>query len=435
MTKNKFISYDKCISYLFNLERAGIKYDLKNIKTLLELLNNPQKYFKSIHVAGTNGKGSVSSVLNSVLIEKKIRTGLYTSPHLTDYRERILVNGEFISKKFILNFVNRLYSEIEKIKPSFFEVTTALAFEYFSYKKIEYAVIETGLGGRLDSTNIIKPVLSVITTISIDHVNFLGNTIKSITNEKGGIIKNSIPVVVGNVSEESAVILREIAKKNKSFIFFSGNQNVKLIEKTEEGSYFTVKNYVKKLFYPVIGKYQIKNLKTILTAAEVLNQTEKLNINIRTIRIALKNLKQNSKLHGRFELISQKPKTIIDVSHNLQSIKNIKENLKYFKYEKLFIVFAMMQDKYYGECVNELQKLKGVIILTKPEIKRAAEPEILLDSVRSSKSKFIIKSELENAIRYAKENANSNDMILVTGSFYLAGEFLSMHNKFNKSSQ
>ena len=197
MIKDKFRNYNKCIEYLFGLERAGIKYNLKNISSLLKYLKNPQRNFKSIHIAGTNGKGSVSSILNSVLIEKGFKTGIYTSPHIRDFRERILVNGKFISKKFILDFTNKIHPEIERIKPSFFEVTTAMAFEYFSQKKVDYAVVETGLGGRLDSTNVMMPVVSVITSIGIDHVEFLGKTIKKISYEKAGIIKKNTPVIVG----------------------------------------------------------------------------------------------------------------------------------------------------------------------------------------------------------------------------------------------
>jgi dihydrofolate synthase / folylpolyglutamate synthase len=433
LTKNKFSDYNKCISYLFNLERSGIKYDLKNIKTLLDLLNNPQNNFKSIHVAGTNGKGSVSSIINSMLIESGCSTGLYTSPHIRDFRERILVNGKFISRKFILNFVNRLFQDIEKINPSFFEITTAMAFEYFSSRKINYAVVETGLGGRLDSTNVIEPVVSVISTLSIDHIKFLGKSIEEITREKGGIIKNSVPLVVGNVPEVSAMILKKIAKKKKSKIIFADENNIEIIRKTESGFYFDFKKKFKRLFYPMVGDYQVSNLKTSLAAIEIISAKENIDFNYEITGRAFKNLKFNSKFYGRFELISMNPKIVIDVSHNEQAIKNIESNLRYFKYDKLLIIFGMMKDKDYKSSLRELQKLDAEIILTKPDFKRAAEPIELFNAVNGNKRKFILKDNLKNAFMYAEENSNPKDLILITGSFFLVSEFLALFNKYNKS--
>ena len=239
MPLNKFKNYNECISYLFNLERAGIKYDLKNITSLLNYLGNPQDKYPTIHIAGTNGKGSVSSVINSVLIESGCNSGLYTSPHITDFRERILVNGKFISKEFIIKSVNKLYPEIQKTGPSFFEVTTAIAFDYFRYMKVDVAVIETGLGGRLDSTNIINPVVSVITAISIDHTDMLGKTVEKITTEKGGIIKNNTPVVVGHIPLKSEKILKVIADKRNSEITIVRNGiGFSILCRNEKGFFF-----------------------------------------------------------------------------------------------------------------------------------------------------------------------------------------------------
>ena len=246
MPQNKFINYNKCISYLFNLERAGIKYDLKNITTLLNFLGNPQNQYPTVHIAGTNGKGSVSSIINSVLIESGYKSGLYTSPHITDFRERISVNGKLISKDFIISTVNKLYRLVQKTGPSFFEVTTAIAFEYFRYMKVDAAVIETGLGGRLDSTNVIKPVLSVITAISIDHTEMLGKSIEKITMEKGGIIKKNTPVIVGHVPVKSEKILKEIAaKKNSEITLIRNGKGFMIIDRKENGFYFSEEGFGK----------------------------------------------------------------------------------------------------------------------------------------------------------------------------------------------
>ncbi|HMS63999.1 MAG TPA: folylpolyglutamate synthase/dihydrofolate synthase family protein [Ignavibacteria bacterium] len=431
MIKNKFRNYNKCIEYLFGLERAGIKYDLKNIALLLKYLNIPEKKFKSIHIAGTNGKGSVSSILNSVLNEKGFKTGLYTSPHIKDFRERILVNGKYISKKFIIDFTNKLHDEIERIKPSFFEVTTAMAFEYFSNRKVDYAVVETGLGGRLDSTNVLIPVVSVITSICIDHVEFLGKTIKKISAEKAGIIKKNIPIVSGNVTAESEKIFRKTAKeKNSEIIFAEDNYRIDIKKKTERGFIFNAegngKNY-RNFYFPVIGDYQKHNIKTSLTALDIFCEKENIVIEENEIHNGLKNVKQNSNFHGRFELISEKPKIVIDVSHNLQGIENIPQNLKFFNYKALIIIFAMMNDKQYKESISELLKLKTKkIIFTKPDYKRSAEPDTLLNSVKGNESKIEARSTVKEAFEYAISLSKTNDLILVSGSFFLVSDLLKL---------
>ena len=430
--KNKFASFKECIPYLFNLERAGIKYDLKNISTLLRYLGNPQEKFKSIHIAGTNGKGSVSSMINSVLIEKGFKTGLYTSPHLIDFRERILVNGKQVQAKFILDIVNILYKEIERIKPSFFEVTTAMAFEYFKKRRVDYAVVETGLGGRLDSTNILNPVLSVITSLSIDHIEFLGNEIGKITYEKGGIIKKNVPVVTGNITGESEKILRKIAKDKNAEILFSSKKNIiKINKRTEKGLFFDVNNKYKNLFIPLIGDYQVNNIKTFFTAIEQLNKFEKTKINSAEIKKGFLNIRTNSNFYGRFDILSLRPKIIADVSHNLQAIKNIRNNLSYFKYKNLVVIFAMMQDKNYRECLNEIGKLNAKIILTRPDYKRSAEPSELLRAVKRNRSRFFIAEDLSIAVRTASETAKKDDLVLITGSFFLVGDYLKLKDKFN----
>lgn len=430
MIKNKFKGYKDCIEYLFRLERAGIKYDLKNIKSLLNYSGNPQKSFKSIHVAGTNGKGSVSSIINSFLIENGFKSGLYTSPHLIDFRERILVDGKFISRKFIVEFVTGLYKEIEKIKPSFFEVTTAMAFAYFKYKKADYAVIEAGLGGRLDSTNIITPRVSVITSISIDHTNFLGNTIESITKEKGGIIKEGVPAVIGNVPGISKYILKKIARDKNSGIVFSQRRNVIITKRTEKGFYFNSGIKLRNLFFPLTGDYQKNNIRTAHGVIDLIIDAEKIKPAGKIMSATFKNLKINSNFFGRFELVSTRPKIVIDVSHNPQALENVRSNLKYYKFNKLIVIFAMMQDKDYKVSVRILERLKAKIIFTKPSYYRFAETNDLFNSLKK-KSVHIIKDDLYDALLYARQNTGVNDMILVTGSFFLISDFMKLLNKTN----
>lgn len=424
-----FTDYNKTIDYLFKLERRGIKYNLNNIKTLLSFLGNPEKNFKSIHVAGTNGKGSVSSIINSILIEKGFRCGLYTSPHITDFRERILINGEWASKKFIIDFTNKINPLIKKIEPSFFEVATAMAFEYFSKKKVDYAVIETGLGGRLDSTNVLMPELSVITTIAIDHTDFLGNTIEKIAYEKAGIIKKNIPVVTGNLEPAALKEIKKKAEKTKSELINSSRKELTIRKRSENGIDFTFGN--QKFNFPEIGDYQLNNLRTALTAIKALTEKNKLSISKNIIQKGLSNIKINSNFYGRFDVIKQSPKIVTDVSHNEQAFENIEANLKYFNYKKLVIIFGMMKDKNYRKCLNILSKLDAKIILTRPLYPRAEEPHKLYEAVKI-KSKFIPVQNLNDAFSNALSLTDKNDMILVTGSFFLVSEFLESFNLFYK---
>lgn len=407
----KFTSYNKCVDYLFSLERAGIKYDLKNINLILDKLDHPERYFKAIHIAGTNGKGSVSSMINSVLMESGFKTGLYTSPHILDFRERILVNGKPISKKFIIEFTNKLIPLIEKINPSFFEVTTALAFEYFREKRVEFAVIEAGLGGRLDSTNVLKPIIEIITSISIDHTNFLGNTIEKITKEKAGIIKKNSVCVIGNVSAKSKNIIRQVCKKQDAKLIDSGKINI---------SNFKL---------PLIGNYQKHNLKTVATSLREISEQQKIPEIKTNIQKGLKNIVTNSNFHGRFELINNNPKIIIDVSHNEQSLKNLADNLKQVKYKKLYVIFGLMGDKQIAECTAQISKLKAEkIILTKPDYKRAAEPEMLAKFFKAKKN-VVLQNTLKKSYNFIKSALRKDDLLLVTGSFYVVSDFLKTYKK------
>jgi len=433
MNLDKFTNYNTALKYLYELERAGIKYDLSNIRKLLKILGNPHKNFKSVHIAGTNGKGSVSSIINSVLIEKGIRTGLYTSPHILDFRERILVNGKFISKKFILGFVNRMYDEIEKIKPSFYEVTTAMAFEYFSFMKMEISVIETGLGGRLDSTNIITPLISVITGISIDHIEYLGSSISSITREKGGIIKKKVPVVTGNLKPVSKKILSSIALEKNSPIYNSFKEkNYEIAERTETGFYFTLNKKKERYFFPVIGDYQIENICTAVNTLKIMKDTYGIAVDSDILKKGFQNIKINSGYKGRFEIVSEKtsdsPKLITDISHNVQGIKNIENNLKYFKFDKAVIIFGMMNDKNYKDCILELKRLNHHVIFTKPEYSRSAKPEDLYNVIKGNKEKFDHRKNFKEAYELALSMTKKNDLILITGSFFLVSDFLRLLN-------
>ncbi len=388
----------------------------------MKFLGNPEKKFKSVHIAGTNGKGSVASIINSVLLESGFKCGLYTSPHIKDFRERILLNGKMIDKKFVIEFTNKLNPLIKKISPSFFEVTTAMAFEYFAVNKVNYAVIEAGLGGRLDSTNILKPLISIITGISIDHREYLGDTIEDIAREKAGIIKNNIPVITGKLNPESKKIIHNIAKKKNSELFYSPEiTKIKITGKFEKG--FNLKYGSNEFYFPVIGDYQKINISTAITSLKVLLKRENRLFDKIILSKGLDNLVKNSNFYGRFQIVQERPKIIIDVSHNAEGIKNIKNNLKYVKYRKLYIIFGMMKDKEYRKCLRELEKLGGFVILTKPKYKRALEPEEMYKIIGNN-SKCIVIKDVKKAYKYAMNMAGKDDAVLITGSFYLVGEAL-----------
>jgi dihydrofolate synthase/folylpolyglutamate synthase len=427
LAKDKFDSYSQCIEYLFNLERRGIKYDLKNIRSLLSILDNPERSYKTIHVAGTNGKGSVSSIIYSYLVESGVRAGLNTSPHIRDFRERIICGRKMITRNYILGYVNRMYEHIENIKPSFFEATTAMAFEYFRDCGVETAVIETGLGGRLDSTNVVNPIVSVITGISIDHVNFLGNTIEGIAGEKAGIIKKGKPVVIGKLPVEAKSIIIAKAKKEKAKLIDSWKSvEGKIIERNENGFSFSLGDINETFSIPEIGDFQLINIKTAYSTLRIICEEQGILFDTDTFSKSLTNISRNSRLHGRFELISRKPMIVIDVSHNLEAIKNLKQNLRFFRYRKLFVIMGMMHDKDYCSCIREIGKLDCRVILTRPKYSRAADPNVMMNCIKGNHKKFRVHQELKEAVNSVLAEMNQDDILIVTGSFFLAGEFLEL---------
>ena len=432
----KFTDYNTCLDWLFGLERAGIKYDLNNITALLEFLGNPQDSFKSIHIAGTNGKGTVASVINSMLIQAGKSTGLYTSPHILDFRERVIVNGSMISKKFVIDFTNRLVPLIEKIKPSFYEVNTAMAFEYFKFKRVEYGVVETGLGGRLDSTNIITPIISIITSISIEHTDYLGDTIEKIAFEKAGIIKKGIPCVVGKLTPAALDVVKQRAEELNAPLTIASQVAKAEIEKYgSNGFTFSLSDESKTLTglkFPVQGDYQKLNIATSYAAMKIISKNDGISLTDRIIKKGFSNLISNSLFHGRFQFIRHKPKIIIDVSHNPQALSNLFESLKNVKYDKLYVLFGLLSDKDHKACIEQIEKLKGDVVLTKPNYKRAAEPVDLFDHI-TKKNMFVVIEDFQLAVSYIKDKINKNDLLLVTGSFFMVSDFLRLVNKYYKS--
>ena len=421
------MTYKESIGYLYKFEKFGIKYNLENIRNILNKMGNPQNDFLSYHIAGTNGKGTVSALLNSFLVESGFKVGLYTSPHISDFRERILVCGKMISEKYVSDFLTKYKPIFDKIKPTFFEIATAMAFRYFSDKKVRYAVIETGMGGRLDSTNIITPEVSIITGISYDHMQYLGDTLEKIAYEKAGIIKENIPVIHCHMKKNVEKVISDRAKEKHSREIISDKEiKINITKKASDGMTFNIKSKfcdISNIKTPLIGDFHIPNFSNALAAYFHTQQ----NVNKSIIKQGFRNVITNSGYHGRFEIIGRKPLMILDVAHNPEGIKDLNSNLEYLNYKRLFIVFGMMKDKDYGKCIRMLEQIDADIILTRPDYERAAAAEELYAEAKN-KFRFIIRDDVRFAAAYVLGKARPQDAILVTGSFYLISDFLKAIN-------
>ncbi len=432
------MNYSQTLDYLFNklpmfshIGSAAIKKDLTNTLLLCEALDNPQNKFKTIHVAGTNGKGSTSHSLAAILQKSGYKTGLYTSPHLIDFRERIKVDGHICDEEFVIDFTQKVIPLIDKIEPSFFEITVAMAFYYFAQQRVDVAVIEVGLGGRLDSTNIIHPELCIITNIGLDHTAMLGNDLQSIAHEKAGIIKQNVPVIIGEYLAVTKSVFIEKARienapivfaEDKRAVLSSNSHNNQLNVLVEHKESTHQDNYLLDL----AGLYQSKNLLAVL---ETVTQLQKIGFNIEPniVKDALNNVKNLTGLHGRWELIELNPTLIVDVGHNEDGIKQVVAQLAQCSYQKLHIVIGMAKDKAIDK-VLALLPLDASYYFTKAQIPRAlpeAELKAMAIKYQLNGNEF---STVNEAVLAAKSNSNSNDMILVCGSVFVVGEFLSTKN-------
>jgi len=426
------MNYQQTIEYLFSrlpmysrIGAAAFKKDLTNTIILCEHLGNPHHKFKSIHIAGTNGKGSVSHMLAAILQTAGYRTGLYTSPHLKDFRERIKMNGDEINEKFIIDFTEKIKPLIEEIEPSFFEITVAMAFDYFDQQKVDIAIIEVGLGGRFDSTNIITPELSVITNIGWDHMNILGNSLEKIAFEKAGIIKANVPVVVGETIPETNSIFKKIAYEKKAPVHLATQQrNVAgwkwekhelIVEIAEQG-----KTDHKKYHLDLPGIYQSKNLLTVLEVCSVLKDLG-YEIDENEIREGLQKTKKMTGLHGRWEVIHENPTIVLDVGHNEDGIKQIIQQIELTTHHDLHIIIGMVKDKEIDKVLSLLPHSANYYF-TQAHIPRALPAETLKEKAQKFNLKGKSAPDVNEAIKEAKSKAHKDDLILVCGSVFLVGE-------------
>ncbi|MEP6684411.1 MAG: folylpolyglutamate synthase/dihydrofolate synthase family protein [Parafilimonas sp.] len=426
------MSYENTLKYLYEhlpmfsrIGAAAYKTDISNTKQLCASLGNPQTKFKSIHIAGTNGKGSVSHMLAAILQTAGYKTGLYTSPHLKDFRERIKINGEICSKDFIVDFTDKIKPQIEKLEPSFFEITVAMAFDYFEQREIDIAVIETGLGGRLDSTNVITPELSIITNIGWDHMNILGDTLEKIAFEKAGIIKQNIPAIIGEVISETKHVFDECAKeKNAALIYAQQNFYVQDFSyqhhqlKAEVVDKRKNEHHVYNLDLP--GVYQIKNIISVLEAVHQL-QIQGWKIEQSHVDNALKKVKHLTGLHGRWEKIKDDPTVIVDVAHNVDGIKQLMEQIELVSYNELHLVIGFVKDKDITNILALLPKTANYYF-TKAQIPRALNENDLKILAEKNDLKGKTFADVNIALKETLTHANKDDLILIFGSVFLVGE-------------
>ena len=406
------MNYHETINWMFNqlpmyqLQGASAyKKDLTNTHLLIAHLDNPQEKIKCIHVGGTNGKGSTSHMLASILQEADYKVGLYTSPHLKDFRERIKINGKDISEEFVTDFINEHKSFFESNDMSFFEMTVGLAFDYFAKEKVDIAVIEVGMGGRLDATNIITPLVSVITNIGMDHTQFLGNTLQSISFEKAGIIKSKIPVIIGEYTPETKPVFLAKAKECNSEIYFAAD----LVSET----------------YPsdLIGDYQIHNKKTVLQTISVLNSQNEFKITPENIKSGLLNVVKNTGLQGRWQQLNAFPKVICDTAHNKNGLEIVLNQIQKEDFDTLHIVLGVVNDKDLEEILPLFPK-KAIYYFCKPNIPRGLDVLILKQKATNFDLKGEVYNSVSEAYQKAIENAGKSDFIYIGGSTFVVAEIL-----------
>lgn len=428
------MDYQETIQYLYDrlpvfhiIGSSAYKPGFDNTIRLMELLDNPHKKFKSIHVAGTNGKGSVSHYIASILQQAGYKVGLYTSPHLVDFGERIRINGKMIEEQYVIDFIEHNKNSIETIQPSFFELTMAMGFSYFADQKVDIAVVEVGLGGRLDSTNIIHPELSIITNIAFDHVEFLGDTLEKIATEKAGIIKQGVPVVIGEThSETKPVFLQKAVEMNTEIIFASEKIQVKL-DKFCKGKMLVDadnRHYISELS----GIYQLKNIATLLTAIEVLNATSSFHVPDKSIKSGMEYVCSITGLRGRWEVISLNPLIIADTGHNVNGIQEVVNQLKHQEYKTLRIVIGMVNDKDISGVLQLLPK-EAVYYFTQAMVKRALPADELKNRAFSYQLLGRNYDLIQNALDDSISDSDPKDLILITGSNFVVGEALTLLNK------
>jgi dihydrofolate synthase/folylpolyglutamate synthase len=430
---SKIKTYQQALKYIYDrlpmyqrLGSAAYKKDLTNTIKLCEYTGNPQNNIKTIHIAGTNGKGTTTHIIAGGLQAQGYKVGVYTSPHYKDFRERIKINGTYIPKRFIIDFLNRYSKELEKIQPSFFEMTVAMAFLYFDEEKVDFAVIETGLGGRLDSTNVIIPLLSVITNISFDHQSMLGNTLAEIAGEKAGIIKNNIPVIIGESQKETDHVFIQKAIEMSAPVYFA-NDHIQLTQTgfTDQNKIYNIKYnqqiWIENLTTDLSGPFQERNIITGMYALKQLSET--VNINIEKLKLFFADLKSKTGYIGRWQILGSNPLIIADSAHNEGGLKIILRELQELKYKNLHIIIGFVNDKELSS-VLELFPKKAIYYFAKANIPRGLNAALL----KTESEKYGLSGKAYTSVRKAfaaaKIKALSDDLIFIGGSIFVVAEVI-----------
>lgn len=430
------MTYTETLDFLYHslpvfqhIGGSAYKPGFDNIVALEQELGEPHRRFRSVHVAGTNGKGSVSHMVAAVLQAAGYRTGLFTSPHLKDFRERIKVNGQMISEEEVVNFVEQYREAIDRIQPSFFEITTAIAFDYFAREQVDVAVIEVGMGGRLDSTNVIRPLASVITNISWDHAQFLGDTLEKIAGEKAGIIKEMTPVVIGESQIESQLTFITRAKECSAPILFA-DQLYRVVDRQYVGvnqQQFTIESRLDgetfALTVDLLGDYQRKNILTVLTTLDVLNGSGGLTLPREAVVEGLASAAATTGLSGRWQVVDRAPLTVCDTGHNEGGLRKIVAQIARQHYRKLYMVLGFVADKDLDKVLPLLPK-EAHYLFTRAGIERALDEKLLAERAAAYGLLGEMLPNVTAAVKRARELASPEDMIYIGGSTFIVAEFL-----------
>lgn len=416
------MTYQEAINYIFDRQQFGIKFGLSNISTILKLLSNPQDKIKAVHIAGTNGKGSTASIISSILQSAGYKVGLYTSPHLIDFRERIRVNGQYITKRAVIELTQRIKELGGALNLTYFEFGTAMAFAYFAEQEVDFAILETGMGGRLDATNVVNPLVSIITNVGYDHTKYLGKTLSEIAGEKAAIIKQKGIVLTAAEKKEALKVIKAVCqKKSAKLIQVNKKYKWELIEVTLEGQRFNIySNYhcYTDLQMSILGEHQLINAVTAIGAVEVLSEC---GYHIEDEAI-FKGVRE-AKWPGRLDVVGFKPLVILDGAHNPPAAKQLRRFLERIpQYQDLILIIGMLDDKDVSGFINELIPLANKIVITKAEIDRSLEPAEIVKKIKKRGKEVIIKRGVSEAIKFALTQAGEDDLICITGSLYVVGE-------------
>lgn len=420
--------FDEALEYIHNTLKFGMKMGLENVSYLLRLLGNPHKRLRCIHIAGTNGKGSVAAMTSSILSEAGYKVGLFISPYLEDFCERIQINGVPISKNDVARITELIKTKVDQMiseshsHPTEFEIVTAIGMYYFAEQNVDYAVIEVGLGGRLDATNVIDPLISVITSVDYDHKEILGDTLSQIAYEKAGIIKKRRPVIVYPQQQEAMNVIRQVCLERNSPLIEVSNDDVMLVNDSLDGQYF---DYHKgqwnfdSLFIPLLGNHQLLNAATSIAAVITLREYYYINISDKAIRSGL----SKTKWPGRLELVHRMPYVLLDGAHNPQGAHSLAMALNhYFPNKRIIMVLGILKDKEIEKILSELIPLASYIIMTKPDSPRAASPDELLSIAKEKNVDNIAIEDIKQAVQTALSMANADDVVVISGSLYLVGK-------------